>query len=69
MTSYLDDEVIYNLPLFNVIKSNHQIQLNQLIGSTIRISYSGIINCVVTGKNIKKPMEKACLMMPLDPLL
>ena len=54
MTSYLDDEVIYNLPLFNVIKSNHQIQLNQLIGSTIRISYSGIINCVVTGKNIKK---------------
>ena len=34
MTSYLDDEVIYNLPLFNVIKSNHQIQLNQLIDQT-----------------------------------
>lgn len=54
MTSYVDDEVIYNLPLFNIIKSNHQIQLNQLLGSTIRISYSGIINCVVTGKKIKK---------------
>ena len=54
MSSSLKDEVHYSLPLFNNLEPNHFIELNQFIGSTINISYSGDINCIVTGKKIRK---------------
>ena len=54
MSSSLKDEVHYELPLYNNLDSNHSIELNQFIGSTINISYSGDINCIVTGKKIRK---------------
>ena len=54
MSSSLKEEVHYTLPLFNNLDPNHFIGLNQYIGSTIAISYSGDINCIVTGKKIRK---------------
>ena len=54
MSSSLKDEVHYELPLYNNLDSKHSIELNQFIGSTINISYSGDINCIVTGKKIRK---------------
>ena len=54
MSSSLKDEVHYELPLYNNLDSKHSIVLNQFIGSTINISYSGDINCIVTGKKIRK---------------
>ena len=54
MSSSLNEEVHYSLPLFNNLDPNHFIELNQYIGSTIAISYSGDINCIVTGKKIRK---------------
>ena len=54
MSSSLKDEVHYSLPLFNNLEPNHFIELNQFIGSTISISYSGDIHCIVTGKKIRK---------------
>ena len=54
MSSFLKEEVHYHLPLFNNLDPNHFIELNQFIGSTINISHSGVINCIVTGKKIPK---------------
>jgi hypothetical protein len=54
MLSQLNSEVEYTLPLYESTRPSLNIELNQLIGSTIKISFSGIINCVVTGKKIRK---------------
>jgi len=54
MYSILNDEVFYTLPFYNLTKPNTQLELNQLLGSTIRINFSGVINCTVTGKKIRK---------------
>ena len=54
MLSQLKSEVEYTLPLYDSTEPSLNIDLNHLIGSTIKISYSGIINCVVTGKKIRK---------------
>lgn len=54
MTSELKTEVHYSLPLYDLVNYKHYIELNQFIGSTIKISFSGTINCVVSGKKIKK---------------
>ena len=54
MISQLNSEVEYTLPLYETTQPSLNIELNQLIGSTIKISFSGIINCVVTGKKIRK---------------
>ena len=54
MNSELLDEVRYTLPLYDNLNLSHSIDLNQLIGSTIRIDYGGVINCVITGKRIRK---------------
>lgn len=54
MRSELHKEVHYSLPLFNNIEPSSFIELNSLIGKTLSFSFSGIINCVVTGKRIKK---------------
>jgi hypothetical protein len=54
MRTKLLKEVHYSLPLFDNINPLDFIDLNGLIGKTISISYNGVINCVVTGKRIKK---------------
>ena len=54
MSSELHKEVHYSLPLFENTEFSNYVNLNDLIGRTINISYSGTINCVVTGKRIKK---------------
>ena len=54
MLSQLNSEVEYTLPLYETTQPSLNIELNQLIGRTIKISFSGIINCVVTGKKIRK---------------
>ena len=54
MTSELHEEVHYEIPLYDKISFSESIRLNHLIGSTINISYSGVINCVVSGKKINK---------------
>ena len=54
MISELKTEVNYSLPLYDLVNYKHYIKLNQFIGSTIKISFSGTINCVVSGKKIKK---------------
>ena len=54
MLSELKDEVEYTLPLYDSTVPSLKVNLNDLIGRTIKISFSGIINCVVTGKKIRK---------------
>ena len=56
-------------PLYDSTVPSLKVNLNDLIGRTIKISFSGIINCVVTGKKLEKLMVKACLTMPLNLLL
>lgn len=53
MYSEQKDEVEYTLPLYDSTTPSLNVDLNNLIGSTIKISFSGIINCVVTGKKIR----------------
>ena len=54
MFSELKDEVEYTLPLYDSVDPSLKVDLNNLIGSTIKISFSGTINCVVSGKKIRK---------------
>jgi hypothetical protein len=54
MQSKLDSPVDYKLPLFDVLEPNHLVPLNQLLGKQISITFENAINCVVTGKKIKK---------------
>lgn len=54
MQGVLKEEVDYTLPLFDVIEPNEEVNMTNLVGETIRLSHNGQINCVVTGKFIKK---------------
>jgi hypothetical protein len=54
MRTSLNDQVEYVLPLHNNLQKNHFISMNQFIGSTLNISFKGLINCVVTGRKIHK---------------
>lgn len=47
-------EVEYRLPLYDVLEPGCEVAMNELIGSTIRIEFQNQINCVVSGKQIKK---------------
>lgn len=55
MRSKLEDEVQYELPLYNVLEPGELVSMNKLIGQDISIRFEHVINCVVTGKKIKKP--------------
>lgn len=55
MYSSLEEEVDYTLPLYDNLTPNYEVNMTNLVGETIKISYNGDINCVVTGKKIKKP--------------
>lgn len=54
MKTRLEDEVQYQLPLFEILDSGEMVDMNALIGKEICITHSGQINCVVTGKKINK---------------
>lgn len=54
MHTSLEEVVEYTLPLYDVLDKHEYIDLNTFIGSTIRLSYEGYINCVVSGKKINK---------------
>ncbi|NOX98612.1 MAG: DUF2797 domain-containing protein [Verrucomicrobia bacterium] len=47
-------KVDYRLPLCDVLEPGCEVAMNELIGNTIRIEFLDQINCVVTGKKIKK---------------
>ena len=55
MRSKLEEQVQYELPLYNVLEQGELVPMNQLIGQDISIRFEHVINCVVTGKKIKKP--------------
>ena len=44
----------YKLPLYNNLEKGENVDMNQFVGKDIKIQHTGIINCVVTGKQIKK---------------
>jgi len=54
MRTELGDVVQYTLPLYDVLKENESVPMNGFIGQIISIKHNGIINCVVSGKRIKK---------------
>ncbi len=54
MRTVLEDEVQYYLPLYNNLERGTEIHLNPYIGKEICLQFTGNINCVVTGKKIKK---------------
>ncbi len=56
MRTALNDtgQVNYELVLFDILEPSDVFPMNELVGQTIRISFEGQINCVVTGKKIKK---------------
>lgn len=55
MRSTLNDVVQYKLPLYDILESGDFVSMNELIGKDISIRFEHQINCVVTGKKIKKP--------------
>jgi len=54
METALDDTVRYGLRLYDNLVPTESISLNEAVGSDIRIEFLHEINCVVTGKKIKK---------------
>lgn len=54
MKASLMEEVEYRLPLYEVLDPSVEVEMNSLIGTTIRIESQDQINCVVTGKKITK---------------
>src|SRR5690606_32916885 len=54
MRTQLEDPVQYYLPLYNVLEEKEVIPLNELVGETIRLTFEQQINCVITGRKIRK---------------
>ena len=54
MKSQLENSVNYTLPLFDKLDFMEDLAMNSLIGKEIEIKFLHRINCVVTGKAIKK---------------
>lgn len=54
MRSELSDEVQYSLPLNDNLEKGELIPMNQFVGKDISLRFEHVINCVVTGKKIKK---------------
>ncbi len=54
-TKVVDNNIQYNLRLYSILERQEEtIDLNALVGQPIKLSYTGNIHCVVTGKKIKK---------------
>jgi hypothetical protein len=56
MRTSLDDlnTAQYLLPVYDNLAYSHDVSINSLIGQRIQITYQGQINCVESGKSIKK---------------
>jgi hypothetical protein len=56
MRTHLDENQMaqYLLPVYDNLDYSHDVSVNSWIGKTITIAYRGQINCVETGKSIKK---------------
>ncbi len=54
MQSELGKEVNYTLPLYDILEPNYVVELNQLVGQKVRITFENAIHCVVSGKKITK---------------
>lgn len=46
--------VEYKLPLYDVLERAEVVEMNELVGKEVKITFDGDIHCVVTGKKIKK---------------
>lgn len=54
MRTQWENPVQYYLPLFDVLEEGEQVPLNDLVGNTIQLTFENQINCVVTGRKIRK---------------
>lgn len=54
-TELSDGNVIYALPVKDILTPMEPIAFNPLIGQTIRMEYEGYINSVLSGEKMKKP--------------
>ncbi len=54
MRTELKDTVQYGLPLYDVLELSEVVPMNELIGQPIKLEFLNEINCVVTGKRIRK---------------
>lgn len=54
MRTALEEEVQYQLPLYDILDPGTLVDMNALIGKEVSISFSGQINCTVTGQKINK---------------
>ena len=50
----VDCQPQYKLPLFDILKPIDQIDVNSLIGRTIRIEYEGYLNSILSGEKMNK---------------
>lgn len=54
MRTELAETVQYTLPLYDVLEPSELVSMNELIGQKLTLTFEHEINCVVTGKRIKK---------------
>ena len=54
MTTWLEEQACYALPLHDILEPMTPLPMNELIGREVAITFNGKINCVVSGKQIKK---------------
>jgi len=54
MWSEYKSPINYTLPLYNNLEKGEYLDVNSLIGKDISIEFDGMINCVVTGRKVKK---------------
>lgn len=54
MKTRANHPVQYELPFYDNLEFKENLPMNNLIGKSIQIIFSGQINCVVTGESIKK---------------
>lgn len=54
MRTELTNPISYSLPCYDNLEKKDFFQINSLIGKEINIQFTGVINCIVTGKQIKK---------------
>ncbi len=53
-TSLTNGQAQYDFRLFDVLEPAHKVKLNDWVGKVIELTFENEINCVVTGKKIKK---------------
>lgn len=54
MATRLEDEAMYTMRLFDNLDPGVTVEMNELVGKEISLKFLDEINCVVTGKKIKK---------------